>query len=401
MSDEMIQEMISLAARLRQSTGQELDDEAIAAVAEATGAPQDYVRLAIRAAPQQRRRQSAVDQLRNSFLAFDPDKRRYVMGSVLGLGAGFFLFLNQVMPNGDRSGFLMIMAMLATLGAAWNSAVSRKPLTGAISGALFAGTSQLFLAFLGFIVGLLPRWIPMGTVGSSSVELLGYGFLGLFVGGLVCGLFESNRKRLGFRDPNEERYQLLQQLLEIQNRLKSDEREVTFLSVDIVGSTRMKADNDPLAVEYTFTEYHRYIEQIVHKFGGRIHSTAGDGVTAVFDDPALAVRAGKATLAGLFEFNMARNKTSRDIVLRAGLHSGHVQAPGGDATDVDFALVIDLAAHMQKAAPAGSLAVSQATLARVPGHGLNGESVAVDEHAALIWTPRARPLAAALVEPGT
>ncbi|HJP82015.1 MAG TPA: hypothetical protein VJ835_00795, partial [Fimbriimonadaceae bacterium] len=47
-TDDGVQQMLELAERLRSANGGDLDEAAIQAVAEATSAPLEYVRLALR-----------------------------------------------------------------------------------------------------------------------------------------------------------------------------------------------------------------------------------------------------------------------------------------------------------------------------------------------------------------
>jgi len=51
--------------------------------------------------------------------------------------------------------------------------------------------------------------------------------------------------------------ELLDQLFEIQKKLAEQERPRAFLSVDVVGSSRMKTGADGLAIEHTFGKYQR------------------------------------------------------------------------------------------------------------------------------------------------
>jgi len=76
LSEDGVQQMLILAERLRESSGGVLDDAAILAVSEATGAPPEYVRLAIKLRPQEK--EGLTDRVRNSFLTLEPATRRYV-----------------------------------------------------------------------------------------------------------------------------------------------------------------------------------------------------------------------------------------------------------------------------------------------------------------------------------
>lgn len=389
MSSEEIQQMLVLAARLREQHGGELDDEAIYAVSEATGAPIDYVRLAVRSVPEQRKKSDFFQQLRSSFLAFDPDKRRFVAGGVLGLAAGFMMFVNWRLGV-DSSGFSGIVTSIAYIAAAYNAAISRSLRTSVIAGMITGATSQITLALFALLAGVITR---TDYAGSNYSMFLGIALLGGMFGALGYQFFSKNREKLGFGDPQKERHALLQQLLEIQSKLKQDERQVTFMSLDIAGSTRLKAENDPLSVEFTFNEYHRYVESQVTKNGGQIHSTAGDGVTAVFDDPRQAFAAGKAIQAGLFEFNAFRNQLGEEIQLRAAIHSGSVLAPGQQTVAVNFAHVIDVAAHLQKEGPVGTLVVSETSALLLGGlSSISSERITAQNVEGAIWRPKSRPV---------
>ena len=387
LTEDDIQQMIMLASRLREQAGGELDDDALIAVSEATGAPLDYIRLALRSVPQKSsRKRSFFEQLKGSFLSFDPDMRRLVMAGVLAVGAGFAQFWSGALPGGDQSGLFGIMSLVMWIGGFYNSAISRNVRTAIMGGALLGLGSQIIASLLSLIDGAVTLEGHGGSNVPLTIACVVFGALG---GAVAHELFKKNRKKLGFGDPAEERHQLLTQLLEIQNKLNQDEKQVTFISVDVVGSTRIKTENEHVAVEYTFNEFHKFIEQIVIKNGGKIHSTAGDGVTCVFDDAPSAVVAGKAMQAGLFEFNGYKNQLKSPITMRAAVHTGNVLAPGKETTAVNFAHVIDVAAHLQKVAEPGTLAVSQATAVYVGGlDAVGAERVRAEDVEAAVWRPR-------------
>ena len=386
LTEEDIQQMIMLASRLREQSGGELDDDALIAVSEATGAPLDYIRLAMRSAPQQTRKRSFSDQLRQSFLSFEPDTRRLVMAAVLALGAGFAQFWTGALPGGDPSGLFSILTFVMWMGGFYNAAVSRSPRTAILAGALLGIVSQIAASFFSMLDGILTLEAHGGSNMPLAIACTIVGALGGAVGHEVL---KKNRKKLGLGDPVEERHQLLTQLLEIQSKLKQDEKHVSFVSVDVVGSTRIKTENEHIAVEYTFNEYHKYIEQIALKHSGKVHSTAGDGVTCVFDEAKDAILAGKAMQAGLFEFNAFKNKLKNPVEMRAAVHTGNVLAPGKEATAVNFAHVIDVAAHLQKLAEPGTLAVSQEAAIYVGGlDSIGPERIQAEDTKAAVWRPK-------------
>ena len=384
LSDDSIQEVVMLARRIRQSTGGELDDSAILAVAEATGAPVGYVRLAVRSLPEERTG-TPLDKARSAFFAFDTTTRRYAMAGVLATFIGLLLTLAHSL--GDVSGFSGTLAIIGIVGAAWNCAVARNARTAAAAGAFAAGLAFLMMTLFTFLLGMLPAVPSSGPIPGFILLFIPAGAL---VGLGAYGVVSWVRSKLGLKDPAKERHELLGQLLEIQDRLRSDEKFVTFLSTDIVGSTRIKAESDPLSVEFTFNEYHKFVEAVAYKHGGRVHSTAGDGVTVVFDEPKRAFAAGRALMAGLFEFNAFRNRLTKPIELRAGLHTGSVLAPGQDIKSVNFAHVIDIAAHLQKACPIGCLAVSDTTAFYLPGgkDSVGTEFIEAQDVKGVVWRPK-------------
>ncbi|HXH61503.1 MAG TPA: adenylate/guanylate cyclase domain-containing protein [Fimbriimonadaceae bacterium] len=394
-SDDSFDEIVNLAARLRESTGEDLDDSAVLAVAEATGAPVAYVRLALRSLPVEENA-TPLERVKSSFLAFDQATRRYIASSVLATALGLLLTLSNAV--GDASGLSGTLAILTIIGMAWNCAVARDAKTATLAGGLGAGVAFVMTTLFTFLVGLVPGISNNGPAPGFILLFIPMGAAAGFLSSLIGGPI---RRMLGLRDPANERQELLNQLLEIQDRLKSDEKFVTFLSLDVVGSTKMKTENDALSVEYTFNEYHKYVATIAAKHRGRVHSTAGDGVTVAFESPADAYASGRAMMAGLFEFNAFRNKLTKPIELRGGIHTGSVLAPGKDVKSVNFAHVIDIAAHLQKASPVGCLAVSDQTAAYLPGgkEGVGGEQVTAQDVTGVVWRPRSRVVASALAEP--
>jgi class 3 adenylate cyclase len=386
LGEEGIQEMLLLASRIREQTGKELDEEAILAVAEATGAPSDYVRLAVRSM-EPAQKESAYTRLQRSFLSFTPTARRYVSAAALG-SASAILFAAGLATR-DASGLLVTLSVVAALGAAWSTAISRDLKTGAISGAIYAGVAFLAYALIAFVINPFPFLRDLWTwPGGLPLGMLG----GAAAGAMAQMAGKAVRKQMGIEDPAARRYSLLQQMLEIQDKLKAEEQLAAYLSLDVVGSTQIKVREDQMAVEYTMSEYHRHVAMVSGRFGGRIHSTAGDGVICVFPTPQQAFDAGRALLGGWFEFNAMRNRTSAPWEIRAGIHSGKVAAAGGDAGKVEFAHVIDIAAHMQKVADPGTLAVSEPAARAINGglDAVGAQEVSAQGVTGRVWAPAVR-----------
>ncbi len=384
-SEHQVVHMLELAERLRMSMGSELDDEAIAAVAELSHLPVEHVRAIVGRMPEGKTKRGLLSSIRHAILGLDPDTRRYVGSGILATNFGL---LNVVGSKfGDQFGLMGVAAGAILIAALWNFAVSRETKTALIAGALFGGvffvTRSLFL--LAF----------RGTETVSSGLILPF-IIGFGLGALAIQTIASRlKKEIGGRDSQTERQDLLRQLVDLQDRLRSGEQSISFLSLDVVGSTQLKQNADSLSVEYTFTEYHNWVSWIVTKYGGKVHSTAGDGVTCAFEHPQQAYSAARYMQSGIVELNAFKNKIGSPIVLRAGIHYGVVNAPAGeDITKLNFASVIDIAAHMQKVAPPGGIAISEAAAQYVPGGAMaiGREQVEISDTKGWVWQPKALTL---------
>lgn len=382
-SDDQVSEMLALAARLRQATGGELDDAAIQAVAEATGAPTEYVRIALRSVATPTSARPGY-QLRSVLLSVDPTVRRAAIGAYLASGLGLAMVLRQAF--GDPHSLYGIAAIVLGLGALYNVSLCRDTKSAAIAGAITGSITFVSAAVFHAILALFVRIPPM----SSAALLIPCALGGAILGLLVSKVARRGVLSMGGKDPAAERQELLRQLVELQDKLRQGEQSLTFLSVDIVGSTRMKEGADPLAVEYTFSEFQRFVEAIVRQHSGHIHSTAGDGAIAAFDEPAHALAAGKRIQAALFELNARGNKLGSPIRLRVGIHTGNVVPPGPNIQSVNFAHVIDIANHLQRACPEGCVAISEFSAAHIPGgaDAIGSERVSAHDVHAIVWRPR-------------
>lgn len=382
LSDDGVQQMLELAERLREANGGELDESAILAVSEATGAPIEYVRLAVRLRPEEKKR-GLAHRLRSEYLALEPDVRRNVLAGSLGVLFALTSVMSHLVSPAVN-GLLGVVQILAATAVVYLVAVARDPRSAAITGAL--------TMLVGFIATTIFQALIPGTGALSAPLMIPYTLFGTLGAMLVNMVVAKNRKKLGLKDPIKERQDLLRQLEELKQKLNSGEQAVTFLSVDIVGSTRMKEQADHLSIEYTFNEYHQFVERIARKYGGRVHSTAGDGMICAFDSPAQAFGAAKNIQTGMIELNTFGNKTGIPIALRAGIHAGVVVAPDpGDIASVNFAHVIDIAAHMQKVSPIGGIAISEPAANGLPGGAISVglERVETQNVVGILWQSKA------------
>lgn len=373
--------MLELAERLRLANGGRLDEEAVQAVAEATGHSVEMVRMALKLRAE-RGEKANIESFRDQYLALDPSVRRFVSTGVAAVMAAFLHVLeNRVGGPSAHYGIFDMLALVVAAVGVYNVGTARDARQAGVAGAILAGgyfaANSLFLLILR---------MPADVAAFVLVPVMG---LGGAIGVFFHRFVDRFRPQLGLGDPVDERRVLLRQLVDIQERLRADEESATFLSVDIVGSTRMKEAADPLSVEFTFNEYHAFVERLVRAQGGRVHSTAGDGVTAAFDHPQQAFAAARTIQTGLIELNTFRNRIGQPIVLRQSVHTGSVMvAEGADITTVNFARVIDVAAHLQKIAEPGTVAISDDAAVHLPGGLPEGRRIQAGEVGATLWSPR-------------
>ncbi|MAF11535.1 hypothetical protein CMK11_13885 [Candidatus Poribacteria bacterium] len=135
----------------------------------------------------------------------------------------------------------------------------------------------------------------------------------------------------------------------------------TFLCVDVVGSTRMKAGQDPFLVQFSFAEYHRFVQATVESHHGVVHSTAGDGVMCLFRSAQDAVDAGVALYGDLPEFNQEANRLSTPFMLRGGAHTGAVVIDEAGRVSDMFSSALDITGHLQKEAEPDRFEISRET----------------------------------------
>jgi class 3 adenylate cyclase len=131
----------------------------------------------------------------------------------------------------------------------------------------------------------------------------------------------------------------------------------TVLFIDIVGSTTLAAEMGDRRWRSLLEQFFAMARQELERYRGReVHST-GDGLLAVFDGPARAVRCGQAI---------------RDVVrglgleMRAGVHTGEVEVGPDDIQGI----AVHIGARVAAAAEAGEVWTSSVVRDLTPGSGL-------------------------------
>lgn len=148
---------------------------------------------------------------------------------------------------------------------------------------------------------------------------------------------------------------------------KQARKVLSVVFADLVGSTAMQEHMDPEAVRRLMDRCYRVLQEAVDDAGGRVVKFVGDGVMAVFGVPEIgeddALRAVKSaanmvTAVGALAADLPWTERA-GLALRVGINTGEVVV---DAVDADIVGdVVNVAARLEAAAPAGGVLVGEAT----------------------------------------
>jgi len=257
------------------------------------------------------------------------------------------------------------------------------PLVGGILSALLSLVTILVVVAIGFIAARPGRavvatliysfvamplvLVPVGRFGwkylvsNENLFALGFGSIFTIFVAIVASVgasIEAQAQRDRMLKANAPG--LLQaELQSLEAQLRPQARRICVMDVDAYRSSLMKAESDAFEAEWSFREYQNLITRVCSRYLGSIHSTAGDGAVVGFPSSAQALDAAIALQAEIAVFNMKVNRLGLPFIIRIGLHTGDLQ---GELDQVQFTEVIDVAAHIQKAVPVGTIGVSERTL---------------------------------------
>jgi class 3 adenylate cyclase/DNA-binding CsgD family transcriptional regulator len=140
----------------------------------------------------------------------------------------------------------------------------------------------------------------------------------------------------------------------------SDRMLATVLFTDIVGSTRRAAELGDRGWGELLAQFDRLVECDLGRHRGRFVNWTGDGVLAIFDAPARAVRAALA---------IRESARSLGLEVRVGLHTGECEVLGGALVGI----AVHLTARVMAKARVGEVLASSTVRDLVMGSGLEFE----------------------------
>jgi CheY-like chemotaxis protein/class 3 adenylate cyclase len=136
----------------------------------------------------------------------------------------------------------------------------------------------------------------------------------------------------------------------------------TFVSIDVVDSTSLKAGTNEQDVIYTFLSYHKLVRELAYQHHGEIITISGDGMMCRFERAEDAAGAVKSVLQALPAFNKRQNRLSRGFALRLGVNTGQVFESQSLTPGQLISRTIDVAAKLQQGCQSNHARFSQETV---------------------------------------
>jgi class 3 adenylate cyclase len=138
---------------------------------------------------------------------------------------------------------------------------------------------------------------------------------------------------------------------------ESDRELSTLLFTDIAGSTELITRLGDQAWQGLLERHHAMVREELVRFRGREVDTAGDGFFATFDGPARAVRCALSVVGAAQQLG---------IKIRAGLHTGEIQAMGPKISGI----ALHIGARVVATAKPSEVLVSSTVKDLVAGSGI-------------------------------
>ena len=131
-------------------------------------------------------------------------------------------------------------------------------------------------------------------------------------------------------------------------------KDITIMYTDVVGYSKLTGDNQEVALEI-LAEHNKILFQNTKYYSGEIVKETGDGICALFNEPADAIKCAIDIQKDLYKRNQLNIK-ERQIQIRIGLNHGSCVIEEEDV----FGDGINLAKEIESKAPHGGIGLSQA-----------------------------------------
>ncbi|KAF0206623.1 MAG: adenylate/guanylate cyclase protein with TPR [Methylocystaceae bacterium] len=142
----------------------------------------------------------------------------------------------------------------------------------------------------------------------------------------VLAPVKEKMKTMDARNPKS-RAELLKVMGDAKRQLESMGRDLAFLSIDVVDSTKMKLGEDKTFIEHDFREYKDLVDSKLRSNGSLKAAWTPDGVMACFPSIDAALKAAKEVIAGLDAFNANVKMIKSNFTVRCGINAGRYRWP--------------------------------------------------------------------------
>ncbi len=159
-----------------------------------------------------------------------------------------------------------------------------------------------------------------------------------------------------------DREEILKQFIETKKKLDAMGRDLAFLSIDVVDSTKMKVGEEKAFIEHDFKEFKRFVEGVLVGNGALKQAWTPDGVMTCFERVDQAVMAGRQVIIGLEAFNKNIKAMRNDFAVRCGVNSGFVYYDESLPLEEIADRVIDIAGHFQKHAKPNTIWITKLSI---------------------------------------
>ena len=139
--------------------------------------------------------------------------------------------------------------------------------------------------------------------------------------------------------------------------LEADRVLATVLFVDIVQSTQRATAIGDSRWRDLVNNYQQQVDKEVTRLGGRVVNTAGDGVFAIFDGPARAIKCARAVKSVVGTLGLA---------IRCGIHIGECVIEGDDVAGI----AVHIGARVAARARPGEILISSTVKDLIAGSGV-------------------------------
>jgi class 3 adenylate cyclase len=154
---------------------------------------------------------------------------------------------------------------------------------------------------------------------------------------------------------------LIKRILAERHLLVGERKLVTVLFVDIVDSTATAVALNDAAWVDKLKRFYELASKVVANHGGEVVNSTGDGLLAVFDGTARAVRCGTALVDGVATLGLAS---------RVGLHAGEIEVLDDDVAGI----AVHIGSRVASAAGPDEVWVSRTVTDLLAGSGISFSS---------------------------